>query len=547
VSARTSTAGTGTLLRLALRRDRIALPVWVYAVTGMVASTAFSFRKLYDTETARRTFAAGIDGNGSLRAMYGPVFDGSTIGGLTAWRMGVFGAVLAGLMSTLLVVRHTRAEEEDGRLELLAAGAVGRRAPLTAALLAALTANLVLALLVAAGLTAAGEAAGGSLAFGAALAGCGLFFAALAAVTAQLAETARAANGLAGAALGLAFALRAIGDSGSGGGSGIDSGTGSGSGSGWASWLSPIGWSEQLRPFAGDRWSVLVLPLGGAVALGWAAYALVGRRDLGAGMLAQRPGPPAAAPALAGPAALARRLQRGALLGWAAGFALAGAVFGGLAQGVVDLVGDNAQLADVMARMGGQQGVLNAYLASITGMLGMVAAVYAVQAVLRLRAEEVSGRAEPVLATAVSRLRWAAGHLVFPLLGSALLLGVAGLCAGLAEGAAAGDSGAVGRLLTAALVQLPAVWLTAAAALAVYGLLPRWTAAAWGVLTAFLLISWFGPIVELAQGVLDLSPFTHTPHLPGAGFTAQPLLWLTVVAAALAAAGLAGLRRRDLG
>ncbi|GAA5013803.1 hypothetical protein GCM10025734_60560 [Kitasatospora paranensis] len=227
---------------------------------------------------------------------------------------------------------------------------------------------------------------------------------------------------------------------------------------------------------------------------------------------------------------------------------MAGAVFGGVAKGVADLVGGNARVADLMARLGGRQGLLDGYLAAIAELLGMVAAGYAVQAVLRLRGEEASGRAEPVLATATGRLRWAAGHLLYGLLGPALLLAVAGLTAGLGEGAALGDpAGAVGRLVPAFLVRLPAVWLTAAVAVAVFGLAPRWTAAAWGVLGLFVLVSWLGPVLRLPRAVLDLSPFTHTPHLPGGPVAAAPVLWVTGLAVLAAAAGLAGLRRRDLG
>jgi ABC-2 type transport system permease protein len=525
-------AGTPVLLRLALRRDRIVLPLWVYALTASVASTAFSFRSLYGTQEERLRFAAGIGANGSLRALYGPLHDPGTVGGLTAWRMGAFGAVLAALMSVLLVVRHTRAEEEDGRLELVGAGAVGRRAPLTAALLAAATANALLAALVTGCLAAAGQALGGSLAFGLALAGCGLLFAGVAAVTAQIAGTARAANGLAGALLGAAYVLRAVGDA----------------GPSWVGLLSPLGWAERVRPFAGDDWWALLPLAAGAAAGVCAAYALVARRDLGAGLLPQRPGPGSGAPGLRTAAALARRLQRAALAGWAAGFAVAGGVFGGVAKGVADLVGGNAQVADLLARLGGRQGLLDGYLAAIAGLLGMVAAGYAVQAVLRLRAEETSGRAEPVLATATGRLRWAAGHLLYALLGPALLLAVAGLTAGLGVGAALGDpAGAVGRMVPALLVQLPAVWLTAAAAVAVFGLAPRWTAAAWGVFGLFVLIAWLGPVLRLPRAVLDLSPFTHTPHLPGGPVAAAPVLWTAGLAVLAAAAGLAGLRRRDLG
>ncbi|MFD9129531.1 ABC transporter permease, partial [Kitasatospora sp. NPDC059571] len=247
-------------------------------------------------------------------------------------------------------------------------------------------------------------------------------------------------------------------------------------------------------------------------------------------------------------AALARRLQRAGLAGWAAGFAVAGAVFGGVAKGVVDLVGGNAQVAAVVARLGGRQGVLDAYSATLMSLFGMAAAGYAVQAVLRLRAEETSGRAEPVLATAVGRLGWAAGHLLYALLGPVVLLACAGVAVGLGEGAALGGPGAaVGRLLPAALVQLPAVWLTAAVAAALFGLAPERTAAGWGVLGAFVLVSWLGPVLQLPRAVLDLSPFSHVPHLPGGEVAAAPLLWTTVLAAGCAAAGLAGLRRRDIG
>ncbi|MCX5210232.1 ABC transporter permease [Kitasatospora sp. NBC_00240] len=510
------------------------IPAWVYLLTASVASTAYSFDKLYPTEQARRSFGAGIAGNGSLRALYGPLHDAGTIGGLTAWRMGVLGATLAGLMSILLVVRHTRAEEEDGRLELIGAGAVGRPAPLTAALATVALADLLLAALITAALAVLGQPLAGSLALGLATGCCGLVFGAVAAVTAQLAETARAATGSASAVLGLAFVLRAAGDA-------TDT-----AGPGRPGLLSPIGWAGQVRPFAADRWWILAVLLGAALALAGLAYALVARRDLGAGLIPQRPGPAVAAPSLSTHFALARRLHSGTLYGWCAGLAAAGAVFGAVAEGVASLAGDNASVADMLRRTGGSRGILDAYLGSIMGLLGMVAAGYAVQAVLRLRAEETGGRAEPVLATAVSRLAWAGGHLLFPLLGSAAVLALAGLTAGLTAGTVTGDlAGTTGRLLVAALVQLPAVWLTAAVTLLLHGLLPRWSAAGWGVLTLFVLIGWIGPVVQAAPWVLDLSPFTHLPHLPGDALAVRPLLLLTVFAAALAAAGLAGLRRRD--
>jgi polyether ionophore transport system permease protein len=122
-----------------------------------------------------------------------------------------------------------------------------------------------------------------------------------------------------------------------------------------------------------------------------------------------------------------------------------------------------------------------------------------------------------------------------------------GVFGGFAHGAASGDLGQMGRVVVAALVQLPAVWVLTGITVLVFGLAPGLVTAGWGALVAFLLLGQLGPILGLPQWAMDISPFTHTPKLPGGEFTATPLVWLTLVAAALVAAGLAGLRRRDIG
>ena len=168
-------------------------------------------------------------------------------------------------------------------------------------------------------------------------------------------------------------------------------------------------------------------------------------------------------------------------------------------------------------------------------------------ATLRLRAEETSQRAEPVLAAPVGRIRWAASHLLIAAAGAAVLLAAAGLSSGVADAARSGDAGQVPRLLGAAMAQLPAAWVLVGIAIALFGFIPRLDAAAWAALMVFLLFGQLGPLLRLPQWVMDISPFTHVPKLPGAAFTLTPLIWLTVVAALLTAAGLAGLRQRDIG
>ncbi|MFE0521234.1 ABC transporter permease [Streptomyces sp. NPDC058954] len=519
----TSLVGTRILLRFNLRRDRLMIPVWVAVNTLMVLSMPNTLRTLYGTPAERADLIHQVATNASFRALIGPVFDDS-VGALTAWRVGVYAGVLAAITSLLVVVRHTRDEEESGRQELLSSGAVGRRASLTAALLAAAVANAVLALLVVAGL--AGQGAVGALAFGLGLAAVGMVFATAAAIVAQLTESARLARGLTAGVLGTAFVLRAAGDSATTDGSSV-----------WT-WLSPLGWLENLRAYAGERWWVLLL-FAAAIALQAAvAYGLAGRRDIGMSFLPTRPGPSVGRLGTAG--ALAWRLQRGSVLGWSLAFFVVGVVYGGLTDGVADIVGDNENARRIFERMGGQSALTNAFLAAMVGMMGLVAALYIVGSVLRLYGEETSGRAEPVLANPVGRLRWATGHLVIAFGGSVLLMLVTGL------GFVVGYGKEAGPILGACLVQLPAVWVIGGLAVLLYGVLPRAATAAWGVAGAVLLIGWVGPALDAPRAVLDLSPFGHLPKLPGGGMEWGPVLVLLALAVALVATGLTGLRRRDL-
>jgi len=538
--AGTPLANTGALARLAFRRDRIMLPAWVYVITAAIASNSYSLNKLYPTAAARADLVASGGQNPALVFLYGRLW-GDSLGAVSAWRYGVWAAIFAALMSIFLVVRHTRADEEAGRLELVGSAAVGRLAALTAGLLVALAANVVLAVLLVVVLVVLGLPVAGSVAFALVITTCGLAFAAIAALAAQLAAGARAARGIAIGVLGAAYLLRAVGDaSGAGGVS-------------WLTWLSPLGWTEMLRPYTEDRWWVLALPLALTAAATAGAYVLVVLRDHGAGLLPDRPGSATASAFLRSSFGLAWRLQRGTLYGWAAGFAFTFAASGAAAKGIGSLLGGSSQLRNAFTRLGGQAGITDAYLAAIMSLAGLAAAAYATSAVLRLRAEETGGQAEPLLATAIGRTRWGLSHIAVAVAGTAVLLAVAGVAAGLGYGLRTGSAGPeVARLLGAGLAQLPASLVVAGAAVVLFGLAPRASVAgAWTVVGVLVLIALFGQVLRLSQPILDVSPFTHVPKLPGAAVTVHttgaPLLWLSLAVVALVATGLAALRRRDIG
>ena len=526
-------AGVGVMTRLAIRRSRLLIGSWIAAFVVIAAVSADATVGLYPS--LRSQIAAGDTFNRSqaLLALYGRVYDPRSVGSLALVKLSGLGSVFVAMLAVVLVVRHTRADEEAGRLELVGATATDRRAPVTAALALVVATNVVLGILTTAALVATGLPVGGSIAFGLSWAGVGLVFGAVAAVTAQIATSARTATAQAAGVLGVVYALRAVGDA-----------VGAG-GPRWLTWLSPIGWAQQIRPYAGNRWWVLVVTLGAALVIGGGAVAIAARRDLGTGLLAARPGPPRGAVRLGSPLGLAWRLQRTAFAGWAVAFLFLGVLVGGLAASVGDFV-NNPTAREIFRELGGRHGLTDAFLAFELAFAGIIASAYGIQAVMRLPAEESSGRAEPVLATAVGRIRWALGHVVVAAGGVTALMLLVGVGAGITRAVAVGRAGEAGRVIAAALVQIPAAWVLVGIMVAAFGLVPRFVVTGWIALAAFVLLGELGPLLGLDQWAMDLSPFAHVPKLPGGAFTAGSVAALTAIAAVLAVAGLTGLRRRDI-
>ncbi len=531
--------GTARLTRLALRRDRVTLPAWLVGMTAFLAATTAMFVHSLATPADAVQEAALSTNNPGLRML--GLTSGATVGGATMVRDYVTLAVLAALMSTFAVVRHTRQNEELGRAELLGATVVGRYAGLTAAVIVAVAADVVLAVLLGLAMLVNGQPASGSFAAGVAVAGVGLVFVGVAATTCQLSSTTRGASGMAGAVLGLSFLLSGIGNM-----LGTADGRALRVSSAWPSWVSPVGWGQQMRPFGGDRWWTLgpMAALAGALLV--VAVLLVDKRDVGRGVWPERRGHARAPAGLLSSAGLVWRLQRGTFLAWAGGLLGFGLIFGAVSEQIRNVHG---QALEWYTRMGGTDRILDAYKASIIEMAGMAVAIYVIQALLRMRTDEADGTLEPVLATGVSRLGWLVGYVVNAAVGAAVLMLVFSVSMGLAAGRVLGHPGTlVPQLVVAGLVQLPGLLVLGGAVLAVVGLVPRWAASiSWSLLfVALLLGPLFGPSFRLPQALQDLSPFANVPKAPAADVTAGPLVALTATCLALAAVGWVAIRRRDL-
>jgi ABC-2 type transport system permease protein len=524
--------GTWGLSRLILRRDRILMPIWVilFGITPVFVASATG--ALYTTDEARAGYIREALSNTLFLVLYGhPTTPG--LGAVTFWRASTSMAILA-LISMFTVIRHTRVEEEAGRRDLVGATVIGREAGLLAALLVTGAANVVIGLIIAVTMPSQDPSVEGALATGAAWTAIGCLFAAVGAVTAQLSETAAAARSLGGAVLAGAFIVRAAGDA--------------NSATGGVGWASPIGWIDQIHPYSDNRWWLLGPIIALIILLCWLAFALAARRDVGAGVLQPRLGRAEAAPSLRTPLALAWRLHRAALLGWLASFAFFGVIVGGFAQTAADMIRENEALRKYIERLGGTAALGDIMIAALFGVGALALSGLAISAALKLRTEEANLHSEPILATRTSRLGWANSHVVFAVLGPVIAMIISGVVAGVIYGAETGDVGRqVLRVLAGALVQLPAVWLLGALTIATFGLRPRLAAmVGWVALSVCFFLGQLGALFQLPQAVLDLSPFTHIPQVPGGDVSWTPLVILTMLAAALIVVGLAAFRRRDI-
>ncbi len=534
VSKQQSFTGTGTMLRFMLRRDRIRVPIWILGITIAVVASLISFEELYPTDAERQGMAVTMANPASI-AMTGPdlYLENYTVGAMISHQMlGMTGIVVA-LMSVLLIVRHTRKEEETGRAELVRASVTGRHANTTAALIFVVGVNLVLALILALGMGVLGFESvtwAGSFLFGAALASIGLSFAGVAILFVQLMEHARGATGLGAGMIAVAFSLRAVGDLGEGA----------------LSWLSPIGWAQQTAAYVDNNWAPLLLSLTFTIVLIAIAYPLSTKRDVGAGMVRPRRGKAHATNFLTKPIGLAFRLQRTNLIIWSVAMLLFGMAYGafiGEAEEMMGTLGDS--LDDMLPTLDG--GVLaDSFAAMFMSVAAMVASIPALQSILKLRSEENAGRTEPMLSAALSRSRLLGSYVIVALISSVFLLFMAGIGMGITGSQSMDDSSYLVDLTIAGIAFTPALWVAIGLAVALFGIFPKGTALSWAIVVYAFVVVYLGGALQMPDWMTNLSPFGHIPRIPAEEFDWMPLLSLTAVAAILIIIGWLGFRRRDL-
>lgn len=532
--AQSTLSGTTVLLRTMLRRDRLRTSAWVLGVGLAGFYFAHAVTVLAETSEELRSLAS-LYADPVGRMMVGPGFgmDEPTYQRFYAAGYALFIYILIALFSIFTVIRHTRAEEQTGRAELVRANVVGRHATLTAALVLTLATNAVAAALVALAGVSAGYDTAGSTLVAASGFGVGAFFASAAAVSTQLSESSRGASAMAGALLGLAYLIRMGGDASQTGGSTL-------------SWFSPLGWSQQTAPFVHNDWGPLGLLIGCSLLLGWLGYWLSTKRDLESSLLPSRLGRAEARPGLGTPLGLATHTLRSGLRGWGIALLLTGLMFGSYAQTLVDAADD---LPAEMAQLFAGEDLMLGYLAYMGVFMAVFIAAAGVSGLGQLRGEENVGRAEYALSAPVGRTRWLSAHLGVLVVGLLLILALVGIGMGAGAAASLEEDGAqyFGQLLLTGLLQAPAVLAVVGIVAALFGWLPRaasplgWLIVGWGaVMTSF------GGLLELPDIVTELNVFGHLAEYPVEDVQWAPILWLSGIGVIGVVLGLIGWSRREI-
>jgi ABC-2 type transport system permease protein len=531
------TTGTGlgpvrALARQALRDARVRTIAFGYLFALYAYIQPVGYRHAYPAVSDRIAFAHSFANNNALRLFYGYPYDPLTLSGYSAWRVGGTLAILAAVFGLLAAVRALRAEEDTGRMELVLAGAVGRRTTYLSAMAAIAAGALILWLAELVGFLAGGLPAGGSAYLALATTSVVPVYVGVGAVASQLAPTRRIALELGGAVVALTLLLRVIADT--------------ATGAAWLDWATPLGWAEELRPFTGPQPLALVLPAAASALLLVIAGRIAAGRDLGVGVLPVRDAAEPRLRLLSSPTAQALRSERGGLIVWTSSVAVFAFILGVVSQSISS-AGISKSVQRELAKLGSVSiATPTGYLAFVFIFFILAVSLFACAQIGAMRHEEADEQLETLLALPVSRGRWLGGRLLLATCAAAAISLLAGLFTW-AGGASAGVAISLPRMLEAGANCLPVALLFLGVGALVYALVPRASAAiAYGLVTVTFLWQLVGSLLGAPRWLVDLTPFAHVGFVPAQPFRATAAAVMLGLAVLASLAALWAFRRRDL-
>jgi ABC-2 type transport system permease protein len=521
------------MVRFIIRRDRVRLLVWIFSLLFVTNVTASAFTDLYQSEQERQAISETMR-NPAMTAMVGPGYglDNYTAGPMMAHQMLLFTAIVVAIMSILLVTRHTRLDEEEGRIELIRSLPVGRLSSVSATVIVLFSLNILLAILIGIGLYSLKIESmdlEGSLLYGSALGATGIFFAAITALFAQLSENSRGTIGFSFTFLGVAYLVRAIGD--------VSNEV--------LSWLSPLGWILGTEVYVNNYWWPIFLTIGAALIIIAFAFYLNTIRDLGSGFLPSKPGKQHASRFLQSPFGLAFRLQRTGIIAWAIGMYLLGVSYGSVFGDLEAFFSNNEMMSQILTPVEGLS-LTEQFLTMLMSVISMICTVPALMFMFKLKGEEKKDRIEQILARTVSRRKLIGSYFILSFLFGFVMLFLALLGLWSAASSVMEEPISFSLMFKAAMVYLPAIWVMIGLCVFLIGLIPKFTGIAWLYLGYSFFVVYLGGMLQFPEWMGRLSPYGHIPQLPVEEVNFLKVFTVFCIAVILIIIGFAGYKKRDI-
>ena len=526
-------SNTKVLMAFIIRRNRVRLPLWIFAISIFTIAIAAMLPQLYTADTERMILAETMK-NPAITFMVGPSsgLDNYTYGAMMGHFMLIFTGIFLAIMNIFLVVRHTREDEEEGRLEMINSLPVGPLSNLAATYLILIVSNILIFLLVSVGLYSLGLESmdlQGSILFAASISAVGIFYLALTGLIAQLTSNVRASLGFSFAFLIAEYIIRGFGDVGSNA----------------LSYISPLGLIARSQVYVNNLWwPILVLLIASILIFGLSLY-LNSIRDLGAGFIATKSGKTHASRYLSSPLGLALRLERSSLIIWIVGMFILGATYGSLLGDLEGFLNTSDLIQQMLPNLEGMSLTENfiAMLITIVSVIGTIPVIIFIQ---KLNSEEKKGRISPLLASPVSRNSLMASYTLISIISAVVfqLMSVLGLWS--AASLVMTDLISFQVILKAAFMNIPAMWIFTGLACFLIGSLPRFTGLTWTFLIYSFFIEYLGSMLELPEWMGKLSPFSHIPIIGVEDIKVTQLLIISAMAFVLIGLGFLGYNRRDI-
>ncbi|MET3684080.1 ABC-2 type transport system permease protein [Alkalibacillus flavidus] len=516
-----------------LKQDRWRIAIWLVSLVAVTVLTALLFEGLYPSEGDRQRLAHSVL-NPAITMLLGPAYgvDQYDIGAIMAHQMFLFTAVATAIFSILTVTKHTREEESLGRMELIRSLPTGRLAPIMATVVHHVLTFVVLAVAIGSGLSLLqfeSISAEGAFLYGVGLSAIGLFFAAVTALCAQLAESSRGTVGLAFFVLISAYAIRGLGDV------SYDD----------LSWWSPLGWILETRVMVDNRWWPIGLVLLLAFVLTFIALWLNARRDIGAGLLPARQGPMQASRWLQTSFGFTVTMQRVSMIAWAVGLFIFGATYGSVLGETGTYVAEIELMKEMLniEQLSGQA-LIEEFVSMLAVIITIFATVPVVLSMYRLTKEEKLDRLEPVIATATSKQKLMITHVAVAVIFSIIVVSAAGIGMGIL-GQMSVDGLQFSAVFETLIAYLPAIWVMLSLAALCVGL-GKWQWMTWVYLGYAFVVVYLGGALEFPEWMNHISPFEWVPRLPVETFTLVEVISLISVAIVVTSIAVILYRRRDL-